>query len=1209
MEARFIKMSNARKRSKRRRGVVLSSEGWKRLQASQQEAEVTQNGGNPYTIERLTALTGLSPNTLGRLRSRKTPIDRQTLETYFSTFGLTLTPADYSPPPLERDPAEPAIPQSPRSVVVSSQEDWGEAIDVSAFHGRTEELATLEQWIMQNRCRLIGVLGIGGIGKTALSAKLTQAIQPVFAATIWRSLRNAPPLDMLLQEVVPFLSHQQDANASLGRLMHWLRHHRCLVILDNVETILQSGQAGLYRSGYENYGELFRQVGETQHQSCLLLTGRERPAEIGILEGAALPVRSLQLGGSFEAAQSIIEAKGLVGSREQKQQLCDRYGCNPLAIKIVATSIQALFEGEISIFLAEDAFVFNDLRRLLNRQFERLSPLEQTILYWLAINREWTAIAELAEDIWPTVSRSDLFEALESLSWRSLIETRAGQYTQQPVIMEYVTERLVNQICTEIGNRELLLAPPMPHSISLFLSHTLVKTTARDYVRDSQIRMLLGPIAEKLRSNLVTSDALTQHLQTVLQALKDGSLAAGYGTGNLINLCRHLKVDLTGYDFSQLAVWQADLQGMNLHQVNFAQADFAKSRFTQTFGGICTIAFSPDDTLIAAGDTKGNIHLWQVKDGQYLRTLTAHPQWVMSIAFSTTGNLLASGSLDSTIKLWDIRSGQCLKTLLGHTNHILSVAFSSQDGLLASGSLDYTIRLWQVHEGRCLKILTGHTNTVRSAIFFGGGLLASGSDDKTVKLWDIESGQCLQTLRGHKSRVWAIAISPDERVLASGSIDQTVKLWDLSQGQCLKTLRGHSQPIWSIAFHPDGQQVASGSQDGTVRLWDTASGECVGYWVGHRGWVWSLMFSRDGQTLASSSQDRTVRLWDCRSHQCLRTLSGYTNTVWSVAFSPKGETLASSSQDGLIRLWDPKQGQCLTALEHQDMAISVAFSPDGRWLASGGGPQVAALRVWDLNTAACRHSLLGHRGVVRSVAFHPAGTILASGGEDRTARLWNLHDGTCLQILQGHSNIVWSVAFSPNGELLATGSNDTTVKLWRVEDGECIGTLTGHTQDVMSVVFSPDGTLLASNSADSILKIWTVRDGQCLLTLTHYPSIISSADFSPHQRMIASGSFEGIIKIWDLADGRCLKTLEGHTQTIWSVRFSPVGMSLPSDREQILASGSDDETIKLWDVGTGECINTLKLPGPYEGMNIAGASGLTEAQQAMLRTLGANVAD
>lgn len=325
--------------------------------------------------------------------------------------------------------------------------DWGGAVDVSFFYGRTSELITLEQWIRVERCRVVALLGMVGVGKTSLAVKLAQQVQHEFDFVIWRSFAEAPSLETLLNELVSFLSNQVVKDASIGQLIQCLRNARCLVILDNAETILQAGKhGGRYRSGYEDYGELFREIGESDHQSCLILTSREKPAEVATLEGIELFVRSWQLDGSLEAAQALIRAKGLSGSAEQKQQLCDRYGCNPLLLKIVATSIQDLFDGKIGEFLKQEITVFNGLRRLLHQQFERLSPLEKTIMYRLAIKRQWTTFSELATDIVPSVSRAKVLEALESLSWRSMIKKRSGSYTQPLIVIEYLTTNVSERI-------------------------------------------------------------------------------------------------------------------------------------------------------------------------------------------------------------------------------------------------------------------------------------------------------------------------------------------------------------------------------------------------------------------------------------------------------------------------------------------------------------------------------------------------------------------------------------------------------------------------------------------------------------------------------------------------------------------------------------------------------------------------------------------
>ncbi len=731
-------MANFQRRSQRKRGVILSPIGWQRLQSAQAQAEREANHRHPYTLEDLNEITGLSSHTLTKIRRRKAPVDKRSLEDYFSAFNLTLTASDYLKPT--------SATQINKEQIIPLQQDWGEAIDVSIFYGRTEELATLETWIQTGHCRLVAVLGMGGISKTALAVKIAQQLQEQFEYVIWRSLRNAPPLETLLGELISFLSAGRETKAEIKLLLQCLRSSRSLIILENVETILLPGdRAGQYRQGYENYGQLFRLVGETAHSSCLMLTSREKPAEIATTEGIELSIRSLPLKGSLEAAQKLIQAKGLSGSESQKQQLCDRYSCNPLALKIVATSIQDLFDGEIEAFLAQDTAVFNSIQKLLDQQFERLSPLEKTIMYWLAINREWTTIAELSEDLVPKVSKANLLEALESLIWRSLIEKQAGSYTQQPVVMEYVTDRSISQVTREIAVASSPL-PPCPAPLPFFHSYALIKATTKDYVRKSQIRLILEPIAEQLRTTFSSSKAIEQQLQKILKLLQNSETPlSGYGGGNLINLAHHLQIDLTGYDFSGLSIWQADLEKVNLHRVNFTDSELAKSVFTQIFGSILAVAFSPDGQLLATGDSNGEVRLWQVADAQPVLTFQGHTSWVFSVDWSPDGQSIVSGSYDQTVRLWNVNTGQCLKTLL-EKNSVLSVAWSPD-----------------------------------------GQTIATGSYDQTVKLWDPKRGSCLKTLQGHTNWVFSVAWSPDSQILASGSNDQTIRLWDARQGKWLKT--------------------------------------------------------------------------------------------------------------------------------------------------------------------------------------------------------------------------------------------------------------------------------------------------------------------------------------------------------------------------------------------------------------------------------------
>ncbi|AVH65688.1 NB-ARC domain-containing protein [Nostoc sp. 'Peltigera membranacea cyanobiont' N6] len=1171
---------------RRKRGVALTSKGLQKIKQAKHQSEAKENFGNRYTLEEMSALSGLYSATISKVLNREGGVDKQTIEKLFSVFQLKIDKSDYSSS--------------------NNRLDWGEAIFNSVFYGRIKELTTLEQWILNEHCRLVALLGIGGIGKTALSVKLAQQIQDNFEYVIWRSLREAPPVKIILSNLIQFLSDEQETESNLpesfsdrvSRLLYYLQNHRCLVILDNAESILRSGsRAGLYREGYEEYGELLRRIGEGTHQSCLILTSREKPKEVALLEGQAIPVRSLPLSGLKVAeGQEILKLKGLSAVEDEWKVMIERYAGNPLALKIVATTIQDIFGGNVTEFLQQDTAVFGDIRDVLEQQFERLSDLEKDIMYWLAINRESLTLSELRDDIISPVAQSKLLEAVESLGRRSLIEKatptlidKTGSFfTLQPVVMEYVTNSLIEQVCEEI----------VTQNIDLFRSKALTKATAKEYVRDTQISLIIKPVIDGLLTAFRSKKNLENHLAQILATLREISpLEQSYTAGNVFNLLCSLETDLSNYDFSYLTIWQADLQNVKLHNANFARAHLAKCVFIETFGGIFSVAFSPDGKLLATGDTNGEIRLYEVANSQQLMACKGHTGWVWSVTFSPDGKVLASGSNDQTIKLWDISTGQCLKTFEGHIGGVRSVTFSPDNQVLASGSDDQTVKLWNISTGKCFKTLQENGCSVWSVAFNPkGDVLASGNDDYKVRLWDINSNSCIHTLEGHTQWVYSVTFSPDGNTLASASHDQTVKLWDTNTGKCIKTLQGHTDLVHSVTFSVDGSTLVSCGEDQTVKVWDFVTGQCLKTLQGHKSRVWSLAICINQNICASSSDDQTVKLWNISTGRCIKTFQGYNNGIWSVAVSPNDNFLASGSNDQTVTLWDAMAGKCLKTLQGHDRRVtSVVFSPDSQLLASGSEDQT--IRIWDINNSKCLKILKGHSNRVTSVTFSADSYFLASGSDDQTIRIWDITTGQCLNTLREHSGRTWSVTFSPDSHVLASGSHDGTVKLWDIRISKCLHTLQGHTEWVWAVGFSSDGGMLASGSGDQTIKIWDVTTGQCLRTLQGHTNTIYSVAFSSDGRILASGSGDQTVKLWDVSTGRCLRTLLGHTRWVWSVTFSSDG--------QTVVSCSEDETIKIWDVQTGECLKTLKSKNPYEGMNITSISGLTDSQKDTLKALGA----
>ena len=567
---------------------------------------------------------------------------------------------------------------------------------------------------------------------------------------------------------------------------------------------------------------------------------------------------------------------------------------------------------------------------------------------------------------------------------------------------------------------------------------------------------------------------------------------------------------------------------------------------------VSSIAFNWNGTILASGSDDTTIKLWNTENQSETEPkaiLGKHTKAVRSVAFSPdqeSGHLLASGSKDKSIILWDIHDNSCLAVLTDQTDVVRSVAFNPKNSqMLASGSEDNKVILWDLsnlEKIEEIKSLTEHQNGVLSVAFSSDGKwLASGSEDQTLCLWELDPfdfGQknilLKEKLRGHNFAISAVAFSPDNQTLASGSWDNTIRLWHLQPSKAIPQIIGiHENNVMSVAVSPNGRWLASGSWDKTVRLLDlsqlNAKPEVIGK---HEKKVFAVAFDQNNQMLASASADHTIKLWNLQNlEQAPKKLIGHTNGVSSVAFSPDGRWLVSGSwqkdkdkeqenekDDRTVRLWDlntlETTGKAASKIlwRHEKSVTSVAFSQDGRMLASGsdeGKIQLLDLRkaeelswalIYEQSSSDFSEdpvsfpiatlvndykgqfiSLEAHTVRVLSVAFNPKKEkeMLASGSDDRTIRLWDLRQTEekpkVLKVLKDHNFWVGSVVFSPDGQKLASGSYDKRIRIWDLKhlDEDPI-VLRGHEQSVTSVAFYPDGKKLVSGSYDNTIREWII---------------------------------------------------------------------------------------------------------------------------------------
>jgi WD40 repeat protein len=641
---------------------------------------------------------------------------------------------------------------------------------------------------------------------------------------------------------------------------------------------------------------------------------------------------------------------------------------------------------------------------------------------------------------------------------------------------------------------------------------------------------------------------------------------------------------------------------------------------------LVAMAFSPGARYAIAANDQMGAQVYEVTTGRPCGAILPQPGGVRALACGRDGRTAVVGCQDGSVRLWQVHSDPPACRTFSHRGaaYILDVRFSRDGGILLSRSYE-AVRLWDSSTGRPIGGPLPHDDRIVTGVFDPGGrLVATGGNDRMVRLWDAPTGRPVGVIGPHPIGVEVVAFLPDGQGLLA--VDgSAIHQWDLSDLLRAGT-GGKARPVgefakvvptrWrEIACSPAGRTLVVWGQDSFADLWDADTGERIGARLQHQAMMGSAAFRPDGLILATCAGDQT-RLWDPATGQSLGPPLPHRGKVLAVAFHPGGRLLATASQDQTAQLWEvaslpqaqsaskgfvPAARPLGPPLQHQGPVTGVAFSPDGRLVATGSDD--GFLRLWDVCTGKRVGPPRPHTGKVYGVAFRPDGRSVAVWGMGPTVRLWPVPsplEGEPQQVAR-QMEARTGLELDPNGTVRVLD-----VPTWRERRGllQDLGSsemnnrgspgdlpppgeptapisgpglrrLAGHTGCVTGVTYSPDGKRLASTSMDKSVRVWDVANGGKPLLLRGHTQEVWGVAFRHDGRRLASVSGDshqaqqpGELKVWDAATGQQLLTLPGHTGGAFGVAYSPDGKQL--------ASASADRTVRLWDADTGKGLRTLE---------------------------------
>jgi len=574
-------------------------------------------------------------------------------------------------------------------------------------------------------------------------------------------------------------------------------------------------------------------------------------------------------------------------------------------------------------------------------------------------------------------------------------------------------------------------------------------------------------------------------------------------------------------------------------------------------GDLTRVAISPDGQWMATSGS-GGAFIWDFTNGTVVHRLEAHHTRVGALCFSPDSQVLLTGGLDRTIRAWDVALGTEMRSFTGHLSEISDLAFSS-DGQTFVSAGDNSARVWSMATGELLhSVAVADGGMIRAKFTPDGNRLVTADlafpSTNNVRLWDLATEQMI---RGFNHRTLELGFIAGGQLVTAGE-DSIVRVWDIETGQMIRPLTGATSLILGLDMSTNSALVLAGCFNGQVITWDATTGDVEHQFFGEK--LISLVTIPGTNQILCAHSEKLVRVKNSEMGDNLRVFGGHTtSTTLGVGFSPDGRWVVSGGTEPLTRLWNRTNALPLWVFPgHGAGTEAVRFSPDGTRLLTTFGAPVYSARLWNAQTAVVEREFFGHTGWLLDAKFSPDGQRIVTGAQDGTARLWEVATGAHLRTFSSPGIWIRAVAISSNGVFLASGGSDGVARLWNATNGQLLHSFEMNAGSVQSVTFSPATDELLVAWEDGFLRTFDPVTGELKLDSITPAAFLEAAEFSPDGRFILGGEGWPVFtaRLWDAKTGAELRVFAGHAGPVGAVAFNAAGTSI--------LTGSD--IVRLWSI-------------------------------------------